>query len=175
MALDKAKIRDQLQTAVSELTAWFRQQPDESFASGPDEAWSAGQHLHHLIKSTRSLGHALGVPKFLLRVRFGKWRNDSRSYDYLVAFYQSRLAQGARATGRYIPREVLPSEKDGLLSRFRQEGSLLLNGLQKWDESQLDHYRMPHPLLDLLTVREMLYFTIYHTQHHGRILEQRYE
>jgi hypothetical protein len=37
-------------------------------------------------------------------------------------------------------------------------------------EAQLDQYLVPHPLLGKITLRELGYFTIYHTQHHLRNL-----
>ena len=38
--------------------------------------------------------------------------------------------------------------------------------LGNWSEKDLDKYKLPHPLLGKLTVREMLFFTIYHNEHH---------
>ena len=42
----------------------------------------------------------------------------------------------------------------------------LTKAMEKWTESQLDAYRLPHPLLGRLTVREMMLFTLIHNQHH---------
>jgi hypothetical protein len=36
----------------------------------------------------------------------------------------------------------------------------------KFSEKDLDTLILPHPLLGKVTLREMLYFTIYHVQHH---------
>jgi hypothetical protein len=38
--------------------------------------------------------------------------------------------------------------------------------MHTWSEDDLDNHRLPHPLLGKLTVREMLFFTLYHIQHH---------
>jgi len=35
-----------------------------------------------------------------------------------------------------------------------------------WSELQMDRIRLPHPVLGKLSVREMLFFTLYHNQHH---------
>jgi hypothetical protein len=40
--------------------------------------------------------------------------------------------------------------------------------LKKFSEDDLDSIRLPHPLLGKLTVREMLYFAVYHVGHHHR-------
>ena len=40
--------------------------------------------------------------------------------------------------------------------------------VRKWDEDDLDLYVIPHPLMERLTFQEILYFTIYHVQHHKK-------
>lgn len=42
----------------------------------------------------------------------------------------------------------------------------LMSATGRWREWQLDRLRLPHPALGNLTVREMLFFTIYHHAHH---------
>jgi len=44
---------------------------------------------------------------------------------------------------------------------------------KKWKEPQLDQYIAPHPLLGKITLRELCYFTIYHTKHHLNIIKER--
>jgi uncharacterized damage-inducible protein DinB len=36
----------------------------------------------------------------------------------------------------------------------------------KWSEANMDYHVLPHPLLGPLSVREMLFFTVYHNTHH---------
>ena len=38
--------------------------------------------------------------------------------------------------------------------------------LRNWRDTDLDKYFLPHPLLGKLTIREMLFFTLYHDRHH---------
>jgi len=40
--------------------------------------------------------------------------------------------------------------------------------VRKYNEQQLDSYILPHPLIGKLTLREMLYFTLYHAEHHHK-------
>jgi hypothetical protein len=49
----------------------------------------------------------------------------------------------------------------------------LASSIGRWREEDLDYYRLPHPLLGKLTVREMLFFTVYHNYHHPRSLALR--
>ena len=45
-------------------------------------------------------------------------------------------------------------------------GPVLLEQVEAWSESDLDTYVLPHPLLENLTSREMLFFTLCHNQRH---------
>ena len=38
--------------------------------------------------------------------------------------------------------------------------------IDRFSETELDQFILPHPLLGKLTLREMIYFTIYHVEHH---------
>lgn len=50
----------------------------------------------------------------------------------------------------------------------------LITAINKnWSDPQLDQYLAPHPLLGKLTLRELGYFTIYHTEHHLNIIKER--
>lgn len=142
--------------------------------SGPDGAWTAGQHLLHMIKSTKPLAVGAGYPRILLRLKFGKVANQSASYEGLVKKYTDAIAAGGQATGAYVPRTVKKEERDVLLKRFKTEMSVLVNNVHKWSEKNLDNTAVPHPLIGKLTFREMLYFTIYHMEHHLKILQERY-
>ncbi len=44
----------------------------------------------------------------------------------------------------------------------------LCKRMNKYSEEELDKYILPHPLMGKVTLREMLYFTIYHVQHHEK-------
>lgn len=127
--------------------------------------WSIGEQLNHLILSSKPVASALNLPKITFRA-FGIPTNDSRSYNDLVKDYQAKLADGGKATSKYIP-SLKSYDKQQLLASWLTIGQKLVDRVNKsWSEEQLDRYLVPHPLLGKLTIREMLYFTIYHTTHH---------
>ena len=39
-------------------------------------------------------------------------------------------------------------------------------------EKDIDTYRAPHPLIGKLTVRELVYFSIYHVGHHHKSIQK---
>lgn len=174
MHYDQRQIIEQLQSRTDELVAWFESQPQETFNSGPEEAWTAGQHLHHLIKSAKPLAMGLGIPRIALLFKFGFVKAESRDYEGTVQFYKDGLAKGGVATGQYVPRELKPEEKEQMIQRFQQEMQKLNDAIGKLSDGKLDKTHLPHPLLGKLTIREMLYFTIYHVEHHLNILKERY-
>jgi len=174
MEYDKGQIIEQLNNQSKELTDWFEAQSSERLEFGPDEAWKAGQHLLHLIKSTKPLTKGLAFPRLVLRFKFGRVKQPSRDYEGKIAFYQDGLKKGGRATGGYVPRETKAVEKDKMIDRFKGEIDGLIKAIECWNDSKLDKAQLPHPLLGNLTVREMLYFTIYHMEHHLNILKERY-
>ena len=86
----------------------------------------------------------------------------------MVAKYKLRLEAGGKAMGRFIPKPVLPGQKAILKNKLIKAVDRLCKKIDKYNEKQLDYYILPHPLLGKLTVREMLYFTIYHVEHHQK-------
>jgi hypothetical protein len=173
MEMSKETLMARLREETEALLAWYAAQGSESMERGPEGAWSAGQHLLHLIKSSQPLSTGLGYPRILLRWKFGAI-NGSGSYEEVVARYAKALDNGGKAMGAYVPREVRSSEYGQMVQRFRDETDKLCRNLAKWSEKDLDRTGAPHPLIGMLTVRELLYFTIYHIGHHRQTLQSRY-
>lgn len=153
--------------AFDAVIDFIRQQDDALFDRPKSEGkWSTGQQLDHLIKSVKPLTTGMGLPKFLLTLRFGTRNRPERTYDELVAKYHEKLEAGGQASSAFIPPEIKPEQKDQLLAIYEAEKIRLIKVLQKWSEKQLSTNIAPHPLLGKCTVRELLYFTIYHNYHH---------
>ena len=134
------------------------------------DAWSPADNVRHLLKSNRPVARALATPKVLLTLRFGVSLRASVSYPELRTRYLSLLATGVKA-GRFTPAPLNPSElseehRCSLMTTMDSVFENLAAATSKWREWQLDRLRLPHPALGKLTVREMLFFTIYHNTHH---------
>ncbi len=174
MEYGKKEIISQLESKSRALRNWFLDKPIETMEFAPEGAWTAGQHLLHLIKSTKPLGKGMGYPRLLLLFKFGRVKHEDRSYEGVIEAYRSALENGGEATGDFVPREVKKEEREALIGRFRDEMAVLTNQVHQWSEKNLDKTVVPHPLIGNLTLREMLYFTIYHMEHHLNTLETRY-
>ena len=174
--LSKQEIIQQLEIASKEFTGFCSGLPDELFfKKQPADKWSVAQNVKHLITSTGTTRLAFSLPKFMVRIYTGKPNRSSRTYDELVSKYKLKLEQGGRASGRYIPGSISPKEgKEKMLHVFSNAMSRLAATIQKkWADPQLDQYIAPHPLLGKITLRELCYFTIYHTGHHLNIIRFR--
>lgn len=133
-----------------------------------DQKWTAGQEVVHIIKSVSPLNTAFALPKSFLKLLFGKANRPSKNYDGVVRKYHLKLGQGRKAPARYVPKKVLDPSRTELLNKLAAVIEKLCNQLERFTERDLDFYILPHPVLGVLTLREMLYFTIYHVQHHQK-------
>ena len=149
---------------------WDSVPPDRFFKPLREGGWSPADHARHLIKSNRAVLLGLEIPRFILLLRFGFTNRASRSYTGLRSNYYEALDSGLRA-GKFAPSE-LPVEKhtDAERARILKNWSETVTKLEtvtpKWSDRALNKLRMPHPGLGMLTVREMLFFTLYHNTHH---------
>ncbi len=173
--LSKEEILKQLKVISTEFTSFCSTITDEIFFRQPAEKWSVAQNVTHLITSANMTKLAYRLPKFMVRLYTGKPNRPSRSYDELVAKYTLKLEQGGRASGRFVAKPVLAKEgRENIINTFNNAMKSLINTIEKkWNDQQLDKYLAPHPLLGKLTLRELCYFTIYHTEHHLNIVKER--
>lgn len=131
--------------------------------------WSAGEQLQHIYLSVRPINMALLLPKFILRLLFGR-PLQNRMYDELVTAYQRSLTNGGKAGFAFIPKNVTINEKQKLVKDLNILIRSLNEKIDRINEDDLDKYLLPHPLIGKISIREMLYFTIYHVQHHHKAI-----
>jgi len=161
-----------LQDSSQRAAHWFQEIPVSDFFIREGEVWSPSDNLDHLIKAVKPITKALKLPKITLHAMFGKPEKVSASYEELCQRYRDEIASGGQASGRYLPNQTTPdgnSEevKKDLLHQWSNASEELVSVAGKWEENDLDRYQLPHPLLGKLTIREMLYFTIYHNLRHA--------
>lgn len=170
----KSEIILAIDQSFSALADWVAAQPDSAFAHGPAGRWNMGQHVKHLIRSVEPVNLGLMLPKWLLGLALGTSNRPSMSYDALTARYEAALDGGGKAMGRYIPPAISATQKAALLARYRAHGARLSRLVSGLSEADLDHYIAKHPLIGILTLRELLFFTIHHTDHHLHTLQRDY-
>jgi hypothetical protein len=180
MATDEPYTRDEI------LKAFERQQHDSvafwnAFDTGTffrplGSSWSPADNVRHLIKSTRPVVRALAMPPILLRLLFGTPRRPSVRYDELRTRYLNALADGGQA-GSYAPTpraHTGPAQwRDAIMRDFADVNRDLRTAIARWDDRALDRVQLQHPFAGKFTLREMLFFTLYHQRHHIGVVERR--
>lgn len=158
------------------LFDWLNNHPDEQWVTGPEGKWNTGEHIVHLIQSETALNKALMLPKFYLKYKFGTNNRENRSYDQIVKKYQDKLAANPGVVAG-ISKKMPPitlSNKSTYVAELKKQKQKLVKRFQKWNEKDLDIYLLPHPLLGRMTIREIIIWTAYHTEHHCKILQINY-
>jgi len=143
---------------------------DATFFAPQGDRWSPAEHIRHLRKTTAPVAKALRAPAWLLRFRFGRGKSPSRDFITLRDTYRGLLAAGGQA-GRFAPSPEAPpadpkQRRAEIMAAWEDAAGELDAVSTRWSEAKLERAWLPHPLLGLLTAREMLAFTVYHTSHH---------
>jgi len=149
--MTKQEIIQKLSEGFIIVETTINQSHNDNMFQQKDNKWSAAQNVQHLILSIKPLNLAFTLPNFAL-LFFGKLNRNPRNYDEIVT-----------------PKKELPTKED-LIGEFKTVNEIFLKKINDFTEEDLDKYLLPHPLLGKLTLREMLYFTIYHTLHHHKAI-----
>lgn len=173
----KNEILAGLAQASRELLQFCSAVSTEQFFHQPAEKWSIAQNITHLTTSAKMTHLVYRLPKLMVRLYTGKPNRASRTYETLAEKYRLKLAQGGKASGRFVAKPADPRNgKPALLMAFGEQMENLHRTIAKrWTDPLLDSYLAPHPLLGKITLRELGFFTIYHTYHHLQIIRQRLE
>lgn len=166
--MTKDEILSAAEKTFNRFTATCEAVDTATFFAHPVEKWSVAENVQHMIVSTRMTNLAYRLPKWAVRLIGGKPNRVSRSFDELKAKYDRKLSEGGKASGRYVPKPLEKKYgKDKLLANWKKETAAFLKFLRNnRSEADLDNYLAGHPLLGKITLRELGYFTIFHTDHH---------
>ena len=170
----KSELLAALKDSNQRAEQWFLEIPANEFFTRHGDVWSPSDNVDHLIKAVKPITLALKLPKITLQAMFGKPEKSSIPYEELCQIYREAIANGAQASGRYLPKQESPNEdaearKRELLGQWSKANVELVSAAEKWNDGELDQYLLPHPLIGKLTVREMLFFTIYHNLRHASL------
>jgi hypothetical protein len=170
------EILNALRREEEKAVAYWNRFHDVTFFARIGEAWSPAENVRHLTKAIRPVAQALAIPRIVLGLRFGWPRRASVTFDELRTRYDNALAAGGTA-GPFAPSPQsepdLKAWRARIMDDHRAVQEQLATAVSRWPDAKLDRYQLPHPLLGKLTVREMLFFTIYHQEHHRDVVERR--
>src|SRR2546423_494107 len=164
--------RDEIVRAVEDAqregAAYWSAFDADAFFRPMGSSWSPSETVRHLIKSIRAVVKGLATPKLVLRLTFGKARRPSVTSEALISRYLGLLEAGGTA-GRFAPSAQTDADRSTILDRLAAANAALVDAIGRWSDADLDRHQMPHPLLGKITLREMLFFTVYHQPHHMNV------
>jgi hypothetical protein len=167
----KTIIIQSLNNSANEFNELILNLNKDEFEMNINNKWSAGQDLVHLIKLLQILNIAYLIPKTLLGLMYGINKKEQRSFEELQMLYKKALENGAKSPSIYIPKPVLFENKSGLIKKHQFLNQRFIKKLDKHPDAVLDKYRLPHPILGKVSLRELAIFTSFHTIHHFELLK----
>jgi DinB superfamily len=171
--MNKNEISNALHQNYNEAAAFINSLSAEQLMTAPEGKWNAIKQLDHLCKSVEGVNIVFKIPGFMVRWKFGVANRPSRTYDELIARYLERYAASSRvAPADFQPADGTPADREGLLLRLQKAVDKMDRGVLKMSEQNLDRLILPHPVLGKITLREMMYFTIFHAEYHHDLIKR---
>jgi hypothetical protein len=161
--MTKRELCSRLESGQNDIITFLGSLSDEVFFAGSDERWGPAHHLGHLTLTYRRL--ATG---FRAKERLADYTQTPKSYEEIKDTYLTKLQTTPPLVLANNPFAVKldGSSKDAMIAAFSGGGQELHEATTSWSETELDTKGMKHPLLGLMSAREILFFTLYHDQHH---------
>jgi hypothetical protein len=164
-SMTQAELVQALEKRHKEISEYFSSLPEATFVADTALKWNPAQHLIHLTRANSRIGQGLQARDALPNKDSGQ----AKSYEVVRETYLTALTHAPSEllakNGAAVQVETNSSQAQ-ILEAYQQAGTGLRQGIQTWTEDELDTKAMPHPLLGLLSVREMLEFALYHDLHH---------
>ncbi len=170
---DKGTIIKSLTDSVEQFNELINNLNEENFEANYNNKWSAGQDLVHLIKVLGIVNIGFTLPKILLNLLYGRNKKETRGFHELQTLYKSALEGGAKSPTIYIPKPVLFKDKISLINKHVVLNQAFIKKIEAHSDKALDNYRLPHPILGKVSLRELIIFTSLHTTHHLELLKQK--
>lgn len=155
-----------------ELIRYVDRLDDRGFSYSYDNKWTPGQQLEHILRTIIPFPKVLSSKAFILE-KFGKINRSTWDYTTVLENY---LQTSLKAPEQFVPKDDIAIIQKNELIRdiqaiLRKTASLL----DTYSEDELDTLALPHPLLGVLTIREMFYLMSYHPLHHQQHIEEMLE
>jgi len=138
------------------------------FEKSAKKSWSIAENIQHLILTTKPLTFLFKRTEIMLQT-WGNSNRKSGEYSDIKELYVTRIGTPGYTTKAYKPAKNDVKLEDLILD-FRSTNKKLIQRTNLLTDKELDTYQIPHPLIGLITCKEFLYFTLYHTIHHKKTI-----
>lgn len=165
--MNKKEIINQINEHYGKFIEYMIKLSQDDFEFRYQEKWSAGQQLEHIVMCVKPLVQVYGMPKSIIEQNFGKVNRPNKTYQELLDEYKGKLKEGGKAPTQYVPEKESSTQRDSLIETLQDLIEKLNSKVDVFEEEELESLVIPHPLLGIITLKEMLYNAIYHVQHHN--------
>ena len=169
--MNKPELSHSLQENHKHFLQYIDSLTESEFLQSTNGKWTAGQQLEHILKSIKTIAKIFGQ-KTVIETQFGRIQRPTLSYETLIAQYQDLLDKGGKAPERYLPSTVGFDQKTDLITAVESKLAATIQYLDNYTESEMDTLTLPHPILGILSLREMLYLITYHVTHHHKQVQK---
>lgn len=139
------------------------------FAYKRIDKWSAGQQLEHILQTISIFPKILFSKEYILE-KFGTINRPTWSYETVLDNYSKT---SLKAPERFLPKgEVSMNQKASIISTINETLTQIKQMLEPYTEEEFDTLTLPHPLLGIMTIREMFYLMSYHPLHHQKQIQE---
>jgi hypothetical protein len=146
---------------------------DAIFFDNSNGKWSIAENLIHLDVSAKRLAGAMSLSKEDLAAKFGLATKSSQPYETIPENYYATASQrNIVAPPAFSVMQTAETTRASVVEGYTKSHAFLNAALANFTEEELEKYQIPHPVLGLLTVREMIYFTVFHIGHHQKAVER---
>jgi nitrate/nitrite-specific signal transduction histidine kinase len=140
------------------------------FFDDSSEKWSVGHHVQHITSAVNRVAQGLANPGVLpKREPVTASRGFTTMRDAILEALQNTPSETLRQLGSRVTLEKhdnLEAYKTQLISSFANAITNFNTALESFSEEHLETLGMPHPLLGIISSREMVFFIVYHNTHH---------
>lgn len=168
--MNKKEIALEVKVAYLEFMAVINAMTEDEYTFQFQEKWSAAHQLEHIVLCVQPLVQVYGMNPTAIEQMFGRTNRPNRSYEELKDLYIQKLEAGGKAPESFLPK--VQGTKDQLLYTLNQLIEEFQQEIIALDEFELETLQIPHPLLELISLKEMAYNAIYHVQHHQNLMLQ---
>jgi DinB superfamily len=162
--MTKTDILKRLESGQNDIAVFCSGLSDDIFFSGSDEHWGPAHHLAHLAFTHKRVARG-----FKAKDRLQDYSAEPRIYEEVKRNYLAALQRASSAgfltNNPFAPRPE-SDNKETVIAGFLEATQHLREAAASWSETDLNTKGMQHPLMGDLSAREILFFMIYHDQHH---------
>jgi hypothetical protein len=164
--MTKSEILNSLHKHLTETNSFLNTTDNSIFFRSIDNKWSIAEQIEHLGLSFFATNLVFSMPKSILGTIIGKNKRSNLSSEAIINQYLAKLSSGSKASFPYQPRLSMLKNRTLILNFWNSTQKKMISLIEKTKEEDLDIYLIPHPIIGKITLREFLYFTIYHIEHH---------